>query len=229
MSAAEGNFIGFPEEFADFLFSLQFNNTIDRLPENKPVYQRLISEPLALLCGALAPAALSVSDTLMTKPSKCVSTMYSDMRFSRNTPLKGYMYIRFREPASEKDILGLYFDMGCDYYSYGLRIYKQTSAGMERIRNYALENKQAFIRELESIKTLGLSIKGEPFARDHFPDIENAALKELLNSRSFYIGRDCPISGAVFSGDLQKEISNGYGGLKGLYPLLKKALYDNET
>ena len=226
MSAADGNFIGFPEEFADFLFSLQFNNTIDRLPENKPVYQRLISEPLALLCGALAPTALSVSDTLMTKPSKCVSTMYSDMRFSRNTPLKGYMYIRFRESACERNILGLYFDMGCDYYSYGLRIYKQTSAGMERIRNYALENKPAFARELASMKALGLSIKGEPFARDHFPDIENAALKELLNSRSFYIGRDCPISGVVFSGDLQKEIADAYEGLKGLYSLLKKALYE---
>jgi len=219
-------FTGFPEEFADFLFSLQFNNTIDRLPENKPAYRRLISEPLALLCGALAPAALSVSDTLMTKPSKCVSTMYSDMRFSRNTPLKGYMYIRFREPACERDILGLYFDMGCDYYSYGLRIYKQSSAGMERIRNFAIENRQAFIRELANMNALGLSIKGEPFARDHFPDIEDAALKELLNSRGFYIGRDCPISGVVFSGGLQKEIASAYGGLKGLYLLLKEALRD---
>ena len=114
--------------------------------------------------------------------------------------------------------------MGCDYYSYGIRIYKQSSAGMERVRAFALEHQQAFIRELAGMKALGLTIKGEPFARDHFPDIENAALKELLNSRHFYIGRDCPIAGAVCSGELQQEIAGAYGGLKGLYRLLKSAL-----
>ncbi|MDD4296883.1 MAG: DUF2461 family protein [Ruminiclostridium sp.] len=112
-------FYGFPESFADFLFQLQFNNTTDSLPENKITYKHLITEPLTLLCNALTPTALLVSETLITKPSKCVSTMYNDMRFSRDTPLKGYMYIRFREPSHEKDILGLYFDMGYDYYSYG--------------------------------------------------------------------------------------------------------------
>jgi len=218
-------FTGFPKEFVDFLFSLQFNNTIEQLPENKPIYRRLISEPLALLCSALAPTALSVSDTLMTKPSKCVSTMYSDMRFSRDTPLKGYMYIRFREALSEKDVLGLYFDMGCDYYSYGIRIYKQTSAGMERIRNFALENRQAFIRELEGMKALDMAIKGDKFAKDHYPEAKNETLKELLNSKNFYIGRDCPISGLVFSGELQKELSDAYNELRGLYLLFRKALY----
>ena len=116
MSYHATDFNGFSKDFVDFLFSLQFNNTIELLPENKPIYKRLITEPLTLLFHALTPVALSVSKTVITKPSKCVSTMYSDMRFSRTTPLKGYMYIRFREPFGEKDIWGLYFDMGCDYY-----------------------------------------------------------------------------------------------------------------
>ena len=225
MAIDAAGFTGFPQDFADFLFSLQWSNTIDLLPENRPVYRRLVTEPLTLLFHGLAPTALSVSDTLVVKPSKCVSTMYSDMRFSKNTPLKGYMYIRFREPFSEKDALGLYFDMGCDYYSCGLRIYKQTGAGMERIRAFAIANQEAFARELAGMQALGMAIKGDKFARDRFPDIENEALKELLNSRNFYIERDRPISDIVFSGELQTEIAAAYTGLKGLYLLLKKALY----
>ncbi|MCL1951909.1 MAG: DUF2461 domain-containing protein, partial [Oscillospiraceae bacterium] len=228
VSGMDITFTGFPKEFADFLFSLQWNNTVELLPENKPVYQRLISEPLALLFHGLAQTAVSVSDTLVTRPSKCVSTMYSDMRFSRNTPLKAYMYIRFREPCGEKDILGLYFDMGCDYYSYGIRIYKQSSAGMARVRAFAAAHEQAFARELAGMQALGLEIKGEAFARDHFPGTQNAALKALLNSRSFYIGRDRPVSEVVFSGALHAEICNAYEGLRGLYLLLKQALYGGE-
>ena len=218
-------FAGFPKEFAEFLFSLQWNNTIDLLPENRPVYRRLVTEPLTLLFHGLEETAVSVSDTLIVKPSKCVSTMYSDMRFSRDTPLKGYMYIRFREPFCEKDVLGLYFDMGCDYYSCGIRIYKQTSAGIGRVRDYAAGNQEAFIRELANMKSLGMEIKGDKFARDRFPDIKNEVLKELLNSRNFYIGRDCAVSEIVFNGELQTEIAEAYSGLKGLYLLLKQALY----
>jgi len=223
---SDAAFSGFPAGFADFLFSLQFSNTIERLPENKVTYQRLISEPLKLLFQALTPGALGVSGTLVTRPSKCVSTMYSDMRFSRDTPLKGYMYIRFREPYGEKDILGLYFDMGCDNYSYGIRIYKQSSAGMERIRAYALEHGELFTQELEHLKKLDMTLFGDEFAKDHYPGNENEALKDLLNRRGFYIGRDCPIDEAVYDGRLPGEINDAYCGVKGLYSLLKKALYE---
>ena len=218
-------FCGFPESFADFLFQLQFNNTIDSLPENKITYKHLITEPLTLLCNALTPTALLVSETLITKPSKCVSTMYNDMRFSRNTPLKGYMYIRFREPSHEKDILGLYFDMGYDYYSYGIRIYKQTSAGMEKIRKNVIENSQPFMHELENLNQLNMRIFGDKYVKDHYPDIKNEVLKDLLNRKSFYFGRDCPINKSVYNDQLLNEISNAYNGVKGLYLLLKKSLY----
>ena len=177
------------------------------------------------LFHALTPVVLSVSETVITKPSKCVSTMYSDMRFSRTTPLKGYMYIRFREPFSEKDILGLYFDMGCDYYGYGIRIYKQTSVGMERIRECAIENSQPFTRELENLTRMSMTLVGDKFAKDRYPEISSEALKDLLNRKGFYVERACSINEAVYTGKLCDEITKAYSSLKGLYSLLRNALY----
>lgn len=37
------------------------------------------------------------------------------------------MYLRFKQWGKENDICGLYFDMGSEFYSYGFRIYRQTS------------------------------------------------------------------------------------------------------
>ena len=219
----EINFHGFPRELPDFLYSLQFTNTVEKLPENKLIYKQLITEPLFQFFNALVPAALSVSDTLITKPSRCVSSMYTDMRFSRATPLKEYMYIRFREPGCERDILGLYFDMGREYYSYGIRIYKQTSAGMERIRRGVIENTRAFAQALTGLNPLGMTVKGDKYAKDRYPDIDNPAVKDLLNHRNFYITRDRPISEAVFNSEISNEISSAFMGMKDIYYLLKQS------
>jgi len=219
-----GHFSGFPREFVDFLFSLRFKNTIDLLPENKIAYKRLITGPLTLLFYDLAPIALSVSETLITKPSKCVSSMYSDMRFSRMTPLKEYMYLRFREPSPEHDILGLYFDMGCEGYSYGIRIYNQTSAGMENVRENVLAKSRAFARELERLNRLGMMVAGEKYARDHYPDVKDSAIKELVNRRSFHLCWDRAIDETVFSRRLLDELSGAYDELRVMFLLLKQAL-----
>jgi uncharacterized protein (DUF2461 family) len=217
-------FQGFPVEFADFLFSLRFNNTVDLLPDNKPVYKRLITEPLIKLYRSLAPAALSVSETVVTKPSKCVSTMYNDMRFSKGSPLKEYMYVRFREAFNDTDILGLFFDMGCDYYGYGIRIYKQTGAGMERIRQKAVECAPRFTRELENLNRLNMKLIGDNFTKDRYPEIDNVILKGLLNKKGFYVELARPIGEQVFDGRLSGEITEGFRSVKGFYLLLKDAL-----
>jgi len=218
------HFDGFPRDFADFLFSLRFNNTVDLLPENKMTYKRLITDPLALLFNDLVKVALSVSVSLIVKPSKCVSTMYSDMRFSRATPLKEYMYIRFREPAREKDIIGLYFDMGCEGYSYGIRIYNQTSEGIASIREGVLTKKREFGRELERLKRLGMTIIGDKYAKDHYPEVKEQAVNELLNMRNFHMCWDRTINEAVFGRALLEEISGAYTELGAMFALLKQSL-----
>ena len=102
---------------------------------------------------------------------------------------------------------------------------KQSSAGMERIREYAIENSQSFTQELENLNRMNMAIIGEKFARDHYPEINNAALNDFLNRKNFYIERACPVNEAVYNGKLRDEIAETYFGLKGLYSLLWKALY----
>ncbi|MDR0287997.1 MAG: DUF2461 domain-containing protein [Clostridiales bacterium] len=218
------HFNGFQKEFVDFLFSLRFRNTIDLLQENKSAYKTLITGPLTLLFNDLSQIALSVSDTLVVKPSKCVSAMYSDMRFSRSKPLKEYMYIRFREPSQEHDILGLYFDMGSDGYSYGIRIYNQTSVGMEKIRKGILARSCDYGRELVRLKYLGMMITGGKYAKDHYPDIDDAVIKELMNMKFCHFCWDQMIDKAVFSRELFDKISNAYNELQLLFTLLKQSL-----
>jgi len=222
-------FEGFPANFVDFLQTLPYVNTISNLPENKETYRVLISEPLRRLYEALLPTVRIVSNSSEMRPSRCISTMFADMRFSREAPLKGYMYLRFREPGTTQDILGLYFDMGGDMYSYGIRIYKQTSGGMARIRAYVIEHATAFVNALAKAEEAGAVVVGTPFAKERHAEVMDKHLRAFLNLRDFHVRIEKDVNNVVFTTALADEIADAYIQLQPLYVLLRTALQDKEN
>ena len=224
MKSLNKSFSGFSPEMLSFLFELKFSNTIDKQAENLIKYKKLISEPLMLLYEYLLKTVLDSGLSVETKPSRCVSTPYTDRRFSPQTPLKEYMYIRFRQIGKKADIPGLYFDMGIDHYGYGIRIYKQTALGMDRLRERIKEDPQKFSFAIEELATAGFKVIGEKYKKDHFPEMPECKAKEILNRRNFYLERAVPVGEAVFSPTLAEELSCAYRKLSGFYLLLAESL-----
>ena len=203
-------FNGFPLETAEFLFDLKFHNTISNEKENLLKYKSLISEPLRQLYDELIPTVLKINTCFETKPSRCISTPYTDRRFSHDVPLKEYMYIRFKYAGLQENIPGLYFDMGSDHYSYGLRIYRQNIKGMDRIREKISQAPERFTEVLDGLADKGFSVIGESYKKDKAPGLPDCSAKKLYNLKSFYIGKDVEVGGNVFSKILAGEIKEGF-------------------
>lgn len=203
-------FNGFPSETADFLFNLKFHNTISDEKENLLKYKFLISEPLRLLYDELIPTVLKINTCFETKPSRCISTPYTDRRFSPDAPLKEYMYIRFKCAGLQENIPGLYFDMGSDYYSYGLRIYRQNIKGMDSIREKISKAPERFSEVLDGLTDKGFSVNGESYKKDKAPELPDCSAKKLYNLKGFYIGKDVEVGRNVFSNILAGEIKEGF-------------------
>lgn len=213
-------FNGFQREFVDFLIGLSFNNTTQKQSENLISYKRFITEPLGQLYNELLPTVCEINSTLQTKPARCISSPYTDRRFSPATPLKEYMYLRFKQGGKSRDIAGLYFDMGADMYSYGFRIYKQTSAGFQQIKDSALKNQKIYENELKNILDSGYKIVGEKYKKDRYPQIKSEALNDFLNRKTFYICKDFDLNEKVFTAELANEIAEGFYGLKNFVNLI---------
>lgn len=213
-------FNGFQKEFVDFLIQLSFENTIQKQAENLKSYKKFISSPLNELYNDLLPVACEINHVFETKPARCISTPYTDRRFSPNTPLKEYMYLRFKQSGKSKDIVGLYFDMGADMYSYGLRVYKQTSGGFQNIKDNIIDNQNEFLDELNIILNNGYEIIGDKYKKDHYPDINNELLNDFLNRKSFYICKERSLNDDVFTPKLANEISQGFLQLKNFVNLI---------
>lgn len=213
-------FNGFQREFVDFFVQLSFDNTIEKQAENLKSYKKLISNPLNDLYNDLLPVVCEINQTFETKFARCISTPYTDRRFSPNTPLKEYMYLRFKQSNKTKDIVGLYFDMGADMYSYGLRVYKQTAVGFQRMKDNIIDNQDEFLKELNIIVDNGYKIIGDTYKKDHYPDINNEQLKDFLNKKNFYICKDRSLNDDVFTPKLAEEISQGFLQLKNFVNLI---------
>ncbi|MCL2059394.1 MAG: hypothetical protein FWH01_10120 [Oscillospiraceae bacterium] len=80
------------------------------------------------------------------------------------------------------------------------------------------------MRELENLNKIGMSIIGDKFAKDHYPEINNEAIRDFLNRKNFYIGKNCPINESVYNGELRNEIAGAFARLKAIYILLRKSL-----
>lgn len=224
MEVSNTNFCGFSSEMISFLFELKFSNTLDKQAENLIKYKKLISEPLMMLYEHLLETVLDLGLAVETRPSRCVSTPYTDRRFSPQVPLKEYMYIRFKHSGKKADIPGLYFDMGAEHYGCGIRIYKQTSAGMDKLRKRIKDEPQKFSDAIDRISSAGFSVIGEKYKKDHFPEIEKCKAKEILNMRNFYIEKAVPVGENVFSSSLADELSLAYRQLSDFYQLLVENL-----
>lgn len=221
------SFEGFNRDFVEFLFGLGFTNNREQLEENKIRYKALITAPLTELYQELIPVVQSVDAGLEIKRQRCVSPMYNDMRFSYGTPLREYMFLRFRVPFKEEDALAFYFDMGYSGYSYGIHVYRRTSAGMRRIRGHILKNQTKWHKALKDIDATGSKVYGDFYKRNHFPEVKDEKILSLLNRKTLDFISDKYINDNVFSSALFEELSTNYQKLGNAFLLMKEALYEN--
>ena len=206
-------FQGFDRKMPEFLFALRFNNNIDNQAVNIEQYRKLITEPLRSLYEALLPTVDKLECSLETRPARCISSPYTDRRFSPDVPLKEYMYIRFRRTDRDDNVPGLYFDMGADDYSYGLRIYKQTARGMSILRDRITDEPDRYTSALSDIRAKGYTLTGRSYKTDHCPSLPDSMAKELCNMQDFYISKTQRINDNVFSDKLSSELSDGFNDM----------------
>lgn len=213
-------FTGFLQGLPDFWFDLHFRNRSENEMELKDAYKAHITNPLADLYETLVPTVLNISEYVELSPSRCISSPYTDRRFSHGTPFKEYMYLRFKQKSKKTDVPGFYFDMGAEYYSYGLRIYKQTPGGLSKMKAHLSHYEETVSAILDEVLANGYEILGEDYKKDHFPDMKNCTLKMLLNKKSFYIGKKVGVNPTIFTAALATEIADGFRAMGEIFAIL---------
>ena len=217
-------FKGFPREFPQFLFELPFHNTVSEQQENAQRYKTLILQPLRELYQDLVPVVEDIGCGLETQPRRCVCSPYTDRRFSPDVPLKDYMYLKFRQSGRKEDTAGLFFDMGCDSYSLGLRFYRKTPRGMKKRREAIADAPEKSADALQKALEGDFQLYGEEYKTDHCPEVSHPLTKQMLNRKYFCVCAERPVGETVFTPALFDEIASGFYQMAPLLEQMIQAL-----
>ncbi len=212
-------FQGYTQETVDFMWGIRFNNEREWFLPRKEIYQRELLEPTKALAEDVYDGlhALLPHEPLTMK----VSRIYRDARrlFGRG-PYKDHLWFCVR--SGDDDWQGkptFYFEIGPDYYSYGLGFWEASSQTMERFRRRTAEKPEELEKMVRKIKKQGVfTLQGQEYARKK--PSPSQLLEPWFQKKNLLMGFEAPLDESIFHPELAERVTRELGELVPLYRYL---------
>ncbi|MDP2892520.1 MAG: DUF2461 domain-containing protein [Bacillota bacterium] len=219
-------FEGFYQGTFDFLLSIGLNNNKAFFEANRPDFARYVQEPLLLLAARLEPLMQKIDDTLVTLPSRAISRIRRDTRFSNDkSPYRDHMWLAYRhEGESLGEGCGYYFELTPFGYGFGMGMYGPQKERMDKLRQAMLAYPKSFLDTIDKPELKSFfSLKGEDYKKK-LPDEEKlpGQLKQLYRKRSFYYEHSQGIVEKALSPGIADDVEKGFLLLAPVYRLIQK-------
>lgn len=211
-------FQGFTEQTFEFFMAIRFNNNREFFLENHDWYQSSVRTPCLDLAAALGESVNALDPELETRPTKVLSRINRDVRFSNDkSPYRDYLWLAFRRPGEERrTTLGVYVDVSDEGINYGMGFYDENLPLMKAFRA-TLENAPAEFLEIAAEVEKEFELHPKAYKRMKIPDAVPEALRKWYPLRGFYVEKRISDYAHMMSKTLDEEIAEGYRRLTPLY------------
>ncbi len=216
------SFSGFTSEAMKFLLENRFNNSKEWYDNHKVLYKQYVYNPFVQIITELAPTMLEIDSQILTVPSKIISRVRRDTRFTKDKTLyrDNAWFVFLRDKSQMSSSPSFWFEIGQNGSSYGLGYYGAKAASMANMREMIIQDNPKFLNALKCYESLGtFVIGGEMYKRSKFPE-QPENLKTWLDRKNIYfecIQKDYKLA---FSEDLLAVLKKGFTKLKPIYEFL---------
>lgn len=214
-------FSGLTEDTYRFFMEIGFYNDRAFFEANRERYKKSVQEPLWQLAQLIAPAALEVDPNFETRPSRVVSRIHRDTRFSKDkSPYRDHAWLGFKHPqtATSEEFV-LYAEFNIDSYGFGMGMYAPSAARMADIRSRILAHPSAFLEAADAPQMQKFKLVGETYKRPKHPEAPQE-LQKWLNRKSITYCFVSPHVKNTYTPAIVDEICEGFLALKPLYRLI---------
>lgn len=218
-------FQGFNSSTIEYYEAIRRENSKKIYRENAVLYLEGVKYPLDELYIELYNYFSKRDRDLLGNKRRCLSSVYNDARFCRETPVKEYFYIRFKlDKADKKNMLGFFFDASLDGYKYGLNIYNMDAKGMARIRDYILDNRKSATEVIEKYsKSNFLELQGEKYKKREFTG-EDVLLQNWLERKRISFIHEEPLNPCFYRREILARMCSAFDSVMDVYFMLKEVL-----
>lgn len=222
MEAVDMGFSGFTEEAPKFLLENKMNNNKDWYESHKGEYKQYVYNPFVELIMELAPAISEIDSTLITVPSKLISRVRRDTRFTKDKSLyRDNVWIVFlRDKSLMSTSPCFWFEISQRGSSYGVGYYGAETGSMANMREMIINGHPAFLRALKCYESQEeFVIGGEIYKRSKFPD-QPENLRLWLDRKNIFFESVQNDFKLAFSKELPDTLKKGFKKLKPIYDFL---------
>jgi uncharacterized protein (TIGR02453 family) len=212
-------FEGFNPKGLQFLFENRMNNSKEWYDGHKEIYKQYVYQPMEALILEVAPAVREIDDQLITVPSKIISRVRRDTRFTKDKTLyRDHVWLTFLRDKSETATSPCFwFEIGQKGCGYGVGFYGAEPRVMAAMREMILEGHPAFLAALKGYEAQNrFVIGGETYKRSKYPD-QPENLRTWLDRKNIYF--ECAHNDfkLAFSKELPEALKESYRSLKPIY------------
>lgn len=219
------NFKGFPPDAFTLLELNKFN-------DSKPFYESVKEEikakattPMRQLCMDLYEELYAVDDKMNLIPTKMVSRVRRDTRFSNNKAMyRSNMWCMFmRDKHSWRVMPCMWFEYYPESYNYGVGFFRVEPSDLEVFRQVLSENQKEFKYALRQMEIVGAHLVIDCFKKEKAgTDKIEESLKQFYNAKSFFfIYEDYDMS-KLIDGSIEEELRYAIRAYAPMYKFLLK-------
>jgi len=180
-------FSGFSQQGLTFLLQLSQNNNKEWFEENRDIYQQALLEPFRELVTELSQDMLVIDELFEVRPAigKTLSRMHRDTRFSRDKSIyRSNMWLSFKRSRKNwTDAPTYFFELGPDWWRYGLGYYSASKITMDLFREQLLKDPQGFLKMAQRLQP-NYALEGESYKRPLIKG-QQPELATWYNKKSF--------------------------------------------
>ncbi len=216
------SFTGFSKEALKFLFENKMNNSKEWYEEHKAQYRKYVYDPFVELVKELSPAVAEIDSSIITIPSKIISRVRRDTRFTKDKSLyRDNVWIVFLRDKSQMSTSPCFwFELGQYGISYGVGYYGANTGSMVRMREMIVDRHPAFMAALMAYENQNeFAVGGETYKRSKFPD-QPDNLRQWLDRKNIYFQNVHNDFKLAFSKELPDVLKSGFKRLKPIYDFL---------
>ncbi|AXW86268.1 hypothetical protein AU509_15680 [Lonsdalea britannica] len=218
-------FHGFSQQGLTFLQQVRQHNSKEWFEEHRAGYEATLLTPFRALVESLGITMLHIDELFETRPTKTLSRIHRDTRFSRDkSRYRSSMWLTFKRSRKNwTDAPAYFFEIRPDSWHYGLGYYSASQPTMALFRQTLLEDPPRFLKIADCLGD-EFVLEGESYRRPLIKD-QSEALAHWYNRKSFAAMAIRQDMSALFSGELVTVLAEGFTRLEPLY----RYLMDIET
>jgi len=219
MEVCNMSFTGFRKEALQFLLENRLNNSKQWYDDHKEVYKKCVYEPFIQLINELLPVMTQIDGSIITIPSKLISRVRRDTRFTRDKTLyrdnAWCVFLRDKSRMSASPCF--WFELGQYGTSYGVGYYGAEPGTMAAMREMIKERHPAFLAALKAYESQDEFVMGgEMYKRSKYPD-QPENIRQWLDRKNIYFENVQNDFKLAFSEKLPDVLKSGFLKLKPIY------------